>query len=50
MSIPTIIARKLLSGENWKSNGTVAGAKNLVTAVINKISYDPKKMGNIIII
>jgi len=38
-------ARKMLIAANWKSQGTVSDIANLVMNVLNKIEYDPNKIG-----
>ena len=37
--------RKILIAANWKSQGTMGAVTNLVNNVLNKILYDPKKLG-----
>lgn len=38
------MARKLLVGGNWKSNGTIASANDLVENVLNKVDIDFNKV------
>ena len=38
--------RRFFVGGNWKSNNTVAQTQSLVNGVINKLVFDPKKVGN----
>ena len=39
-------ARKLLITANWKSNGSVSSVTSLVNNTLNKIVYDPSKIGS----
>ncbi len=38
--------KKLFVGGNWKSNNTLADSKNLVENVLNKLDFDPNRVGN----
>lgn len=40
------VGRKKFVGGNWKSNNTLDATKKLVTDVLNKIKFDPAKVGN----
>jgi hypothetical protein len=40
-------ARKVLITANWKSNGTVSSITSLVNNTLNKIVYDPNKIGTL---
>ena len=37
--------RKYFLGANWKCNGTIAFAKEIVNHLINDVEYDKSKMG-----
>jgi hypothetical protein len=37
--------RKLFLGANWKSNGTTAFVKDIISHLINTLQYDPSKIG-----
>ena len=37
--------RRFFVGGNWKSNNTVAQTQSLVNGIINKLVFDPKKVG-----
>ena len=41
------VARKLMIAANWKSVGTLSGVTGLVGNVLNKLKYDPKKLGTL---
>ena len=44
------IHRKLFLGANWKSNGSTAFVKDIVTHLLNTLNYDPNKLGMLNII
>ena len=37
--------RKFFLGANWKCNGTISFAKEIVNHLINDVEYDKSKMG-----
>lgn len=37
--------RRLLVGGNWKCNNTLKQSLKLVNNVVNKMKFDPKKVG-----
>lgn len=37
--------RKLFIGGNWKSNNTLAQTQALVTSLLDKLEFDPEKVG-----
>jgi hypothetical protein len=39
------LARKLVIAANWKSYGSMSGITSLASNILNKISFDPKKIG-----
>lgn len=38
-------SRKLFVGGNWKCNGTVEKNRELINDVINKLEFDPSRVG-----
>jgi len=42
--LPSPIARKYFIGGNWKCNGTLAFAKELVEGTLNKVEYNHDKI------
>jgi len=39
------VGRRMMIAANWKSHGSLSVVTNLVNNVLNKIVYDPKKIG-----
>ena len=37
--------RKYFLAANWKSNGTTAFTKDIVTNLLNTFTFDPSKLG-----
>lgn len=43
-------ARKVFMGGNWKCNNTLVQTKHIVDSVLDKLEFDPKKVGNLLFI
>lgn len=38
--------RKVFMGGNWKCNNTLVQTKQIVETVVDKLEFDPEKVGN----
>jgi triosephosphate isomerase len=42
--------RKLFIGGNWKCNNSLAQTQGLVASLLDKLEFDPEKVGNSLVI
>lgn len=38
--------RKVFMGGNWKCNNTLVQTKHIIETVVDKLEFDPEKVGN----
>lgn len=41
-----MIHRKVFMGGNWKCNNTLVQTKHIVESVVDKLEFDPERVGN----